>query len=254
MTKKYVLLKVSLKPWNAHLWKSFRFLARHVPQMASCSDKSHEQKKGTWYVSMCSTVDSYFEKGHASMRISSSAHNGMANMSEQVATQAPPVTLSEGSLFMLALVRLFVGLLWFQQLFWKLPPSFAGLHRYIVEEGQYTFLPGYAFVIQHLFLPNFLLLGAFTWTAELVVALCLLFGIFSRFGALLATLLSLQLYVGLAYAPGEWYWTYGMLVLLGIVLLAVPAGRRLGLDQLLVPRFLSSTTNSRLIAILKWLV
>ena len=128
MTKKYVLLKVSLKPWNAHLWKSFRFLARHVPQMASCSDKSHEQKKGTWYVSMCSTVDSYFEKGHASMRISSSAHNGMANMSEQVATQAPPVTLSEGSLFMLALVRLFVGLLWFEQLFWKLSPSFAGLH------------------------------------------------------------------------------------------------------------------------------
>lgn len=145
---------------------------------------------------------------------------------------------------MLALVRLFVGLLWFQQLFWKMPPGFTGLHRYVVEEGQYTFLPGYSFIIQHILLPNFLLLGAFTWIAELVVALCLLFGIFSRFGALLATLLALQLYVGLAYAPGEWYWTYGMLVLLGVTLAAVPAGRRLGVDQWLAPRLAQASCSS----------
>lgn len=188
------------------------------------------------------------------MRISPSAHSGMANMPEQVATQAPPVTLSEGSLFMLALVRLFVGLLWFQQLFWKLPPSFAGLHRYVMKEGQYTFLPGYAFIIQHIFLPNFLLLGAFTWTAELVVALSLLFGLFSRFGALLATLLALQLYVGLAYAPGEWYWTYGMLILLGLVLAAIPAGRRLGIDQWLAPRLERAGETSRFARVMRWFV
>jgi thiosulfate dehydrogenase [quinone] large subunit len=220
----------------------------------SWDGKSHEQKKGTWYVSMCSIVYSYFEKGHASMRISPSAHSGMTNMPEQVATQAPPVTLSEGSLFMLALVRLFVGLLWFQQLFWKLPPSFAGLHRYVMKEGQYTFLPGYAFIIQHIFLPNFLLLGAFTWTAELVVALSLLFGLFSRFGALLATLLALQLYVGLAYAPGEWYWTYGMLILLGLVLAAIPAGRRLGIDQWLAPHLERAGETSRLARVMRWFV
>jgi thiosulfate dehydrogenase [quinone] large subunit len=178
----------------------------------------------------------------------------MTNMPEQVATQAPPVTLSEGSLFMLALVRLFVGLLWFQQLFWKLPPSFAGLHRYVMKEGQYTFLPGYAFIIQHIFLPNFLLLGAFTWTAELVVALSLLFGLFSRFGALLATLLALQLYVGLAYAPGEWYWTYGMLILLGLVLAAIPAGRRLGIDQWLAPHLERAGETSRLARVMRWFV
>ncbi len=188
------------------------------------------------------------------MRIASSAHSGMANMPEQAATQATSVTLSEGSLFVLAVVRLFVGLLWFQQLFWKLPPSFGGLHRYVVEEGQYTFLPAYAFVIQHLLLPNFFLLGTFTWMAELVVALCLLFGIFSRFGALLATLLSLQLYVGLAYAPGEWYWTYGMLVLLGITLAAIPAGRRLGVDQWLAPRLAQASENSRIARVVRWFV
>jgi thiosulfate dehydrogenase [quinone] large subunit len=163
-----------------------------------------------------------------------------------------PVTLSERSLLLLALVRIFVGLLWFQQLFWKLPPDFAGLHRYIVEEGKYTFLPGYAFVIQHVFLPNFRLLGAFTWTAELVVALCLLYGLFTRFGAILATVLAIQLYIGLAYAPGEWYWTYGMLVLLGLALVALPAGRRLGADQWLVLRL--ETQTSRVARVLRWFI
>src|SRR5574340_946262 len=150
------------------------------------------------------------------MRVSSSMQGAyVKNPTAGTAAVASPVILGEGSLLALAVARLLVGLLWFQQLFWKLPPDFTGLHRYVVREGLYTFLPGYSYVIQHIFLPNFLLLGAFTWTAELLVALCLLFGVFARFGGLLSTLLALQLYVGLAYAPGEWYWTYGMLVLLG---------------------------------------
>ena len=88
----------------------------------------------------------------------------------------------------------------------------------------------------------------------LAPALCLLFGIFSRFGALLATLLSLQLYVGLAYAPGEWYWTYGMLVLLGITLAAIPAGRRLGVDQWLAPRLARASESSRVARVVRWFV
>jgi len=140
-----------------------------------------------------------------------------------------PVTLSERSLLLLALVRIFVGLLWFQQLFWKLPPDFAGLHRSIVEEGKYTFLLGYAFVIQHVFLPNFRLLGA-----------------------ILATVLAIQLDIGLAYAPGEWYWTYGMLVLLGLALAALPAGRRLGVDQWLALRL--ETQTSRVARVLRWFI
>src|SRR5690242_10052414 len=98
------------------------------------------------------------------MQISSSPRDaGTERDAVATSTAFAPVTLSESSLVVLALVRLFAGLLWFQQLFWKLPPDFAGLHRYVVTEGQYTFLPAYAYIIQHIFLPNFLLLGAFTW-------------------------------------------------------------------------------------------
>ncbi len=190
------------------------------------------------------------------MRLSSSTMDSNASRlgdgQEQIRPE--PVVLGERGLIGLALVRLFVGLLWFQQLFWKLPPDFAGLHKYVLNEEKYTILPGYAFVIQHLFLPNFLLLGAFTWLAELVVALCLLFGIFSRFGALLAILLAAQLYVGLAYAPGEWYWTYGMLVLLGVALTLVPTGRRLGADQWLLPRLQTAAPTNRVARLVLWFV
>jgi len=163
-----------------------------------------------------------------------------------------PITLSERSLLVLALVRIFVGYLWFQQLFWKLPPDFAGLHRYVVREGLYTFVPGYSWIIQHIFLPNFLFLGAGTWVAEFLVGISLMLGVFSRFGALLATLLAIQLYVGLAVAPGEWYWTYGMLVLLGVALAAIPAGRRLGIDQWLAPRLRAAASANGFARLLSW--
>ena len=163
-----------------------------------------------------------------------------------------PITLSERSLLVLALVRIFVGYLWFQQLFWKLPPDFAGLHRYVVREGLYTFVPGYSWIIQHIFLPNFLFLGAGTWVAEFLVGISLMLGVFSRFGAVLATLLAVQLYVGLAVAPGEWYWTYGMLVLLGVALAAIPAGRRLGIDQWLAPRLRAAASANGFARLLSW--
>ncbi len=186
----------------------------------------------------------------------SAPRQGRSNafVQEVLTTSTPSVTLGEGSLLVLAIVRVFLGYLWFQQLFWKLPPSFAGLRSYVVREGQYTFVPGYSFIIQHVFLPNFVLLGAGTWTAEFLVAMSLLFGVFSRLGALLSLALALQLYVGLAVAPGEWYWTYGMLIMLAIVFVAIPAGRRLGFDQLLAPRLYATTNETRLVRLLRWFV
>ncbi len=164
-----------------------------------------------------------------------------------------PVTLSEPSLTGLALIRIFVGSLWFQQLSWKMPPTFQGAHIYLVKEAMYTILPGYSYIVQHVFLPNFVPLLATVWAAELIVALSLIFGIFTRFGALLSVLLAVQLYIGLAFAPGEWYWTYGMLILLGLIMAAIPTGRRLGFDQFLAPRLQAVANRSRIARVLSWL-
>ncbi|HEV2661918.1 MAG TPA: TQO small subunit DoxD [Ktedonobacteraceae bacterium] len=188
------------------------------------------------------------------MHLSSSRSDTPTIAQEIPSAIQPPVVLSERSLILLVLVRVFVGLLWFQQLAWKMPPTFGGLRRYVESEAQHTFLPGYSFILNNVFLAHFSLLGAGVWTAELLVGITLLFGLFTRFGALLALLLSVQLYVGLAYAPGEWYWTYGMLVLLALALVAVPAGRRLGIDQLLAPRLQHAARTSRLARLAFWFV
>jgi uncharacterized membrane protein YphA (DoxX/SURF4 family) len=145
--------------------------------------------------------------------------SGSANDRKRVAvtgakersTTTTPITLSERSITGLALIRMFVGYLWFQQLFWKMPPDFRGLYPYIIRESQHTIIPGYGYMLQHTFLTGcsslsapagytaFVPLAACVWTAELLVSISLMFGLFTRFGAILATILSLQLYVGLTY-------------------------------------------------------
>lgn len=187
---------------------------------------------------------------------SANAQDSSAGFGSVSSDQAPasPVTLSERSLVTLALVRLFFGFLWFQQLSWKMPPDFGGLRADVRREVQHTILPGYSTIIQNVFLTHFSILGACVWAAEFLVAVLLLFGLFTRLGALLALVLSIQLYVGIAYAPGEWYWGYGMLLMLSFVLLAVPAGRRLGFDQALWPRLSQAAKTSRLARLLLWLV
>jgi thiosulfate dehydrogenase [quinone] large subunit len=201
------------------------------------------------------------------MSISSSAGDRKriaVTEAKERSTTTPPITLSERSMTGLALIRMFVGYLWFQQLFWKMPPDFRGLYPYIIRESQHTIIPGYGYILQHTFLAGctslsapagctaFVPLAAGVWTAELLVSISLLFGLFTRFGAMLATILSLQLYVGLAYS--EWIWTYGMLVLLALVLVAVPAGRRLGADQWLAPRLQTAGQHHRIARIAGWLV
>ncbi len=200
------------------------------------------------------------------MHISLSARKQkqVATTASEESALAPPITLSERSSIGLALLRILVGYLWFQQLFWKLPPTFAGLYGYVVRESQHAILPGYGALLQHTFLAGcsslstpvgctaFVPLAACVWTAELLVSISLLFGLFTRFGALLATVLSVQLYVGLAYT--EWIWTYGMLVLLALVLVAVPAGRRLGVDLWLAPRLQAAGQHHRFARIASWFV
>jgi hypothetical protein len=199
------------------------------------------------------------------MSISSSANDrkrAAATRAKANSDTTLPITLSERSINGLALIRIFVGYLWFQQLFWKMPPTFAGLYPYIVRESQHTIVPGYGYVLQQTFLSGctslhsatgctlFVPLAAGVWTAELIVATSLMFGVFTRFGAILSVILAAQLYIGLSYV--DWYWTYGMLVLLGLTLTAIPAGRRLGFDQWLAPRLDTAASNNRFARFVSW--
>src|SRR5436853_6991819 len=76
----------------------------------------------------------------------------VATRAKAGSTVLAPVILSERSITGFAFIRIFVGYLWFQQLFWKMPPAFTGLYSYIIRESQHTIIPVYDYILQHTFL------------------------------------------------------------------------------------------------------
>jgi len=64
-------------------------------------------------------------------------------------------TVSESGFTILALVRIFFGLLWIEQLVWKMPPTYGGLRAFVEREAQAALIPGYSFIVKNVFLANF---------------------------------------------------------------------------------------------------
>jgi uncharacterized membrane protein YphA (DoxX/SURF4 family) len=139
----------------------------------------------------------------------------------------------------LAVLRLVTGYLWYTQLGWKVPWTTSGyneLQKYVLKEAHYAIIPVYRVFIEQAILPNYTLIAYLTYFTEAFIALSLIFGILTRLGSLVGTLWAVQLYLGLSAAPGEWYWTYGMLVMVNVTLFFTDAGRFGGVDQWLRPR------------------
>ena len=158
----------------------------------------------------------------------------------------------------LAIVRILTGYLWYTQLSWKVPWTTAGanaLHGYVVTEGKYAGFAPYRSVITQVILPHFTLVSYITYFTEAALAISLILGLFTRLGGFLGMLWAAQLYVGLAIAPGEWYWTYGMLVLINAVTWIAATGRWWGVDQWLRPRLahMSNQGTPRNMRIARWL-
>ncbi len=144
----------------------------------------------------------------------------------------------------LALARIVIGVLWFTQVLWKLPPDFGcgpdqskGLCDWIAREIQSPLLPPYAAFLQNIVLPGLGIFGWMTFLLEASIAISLIFGLLSRLGGLLGTLQSLNLLIGLWAVPGEWYWSYIMLTLFCALFMLMAPGRIFGLDAKLRPRF-----------------
>jgi uncharacterized membrane protein YphA (DoxX/SURF4 family) len=158
----------------------------------------------------------------------------------------------------LAVIRIFTGYLWYTQLSWKTPWTAAGmksLHGYIVKESQYAGFVPYRSFISGVILPHFTFVAYLTYFIEAALAVSLIVGLFTRLGGLLGALWATQLYLGLATAPGEWYWTYGMLVLINAVAWVAATGRWWGIDQGLRP-FLQAQAKepSRGQQVAQWLI
>ena len=134
------------------------------------------------------------------------------------------------ALFPLALsgTRTLIGLMWLLSLRWKLPPTFApvkgrGLMDWMELQVAHPTISLYADFVANIVLPNFFLFAWLTFLIELAIGLSLTSGTFTRLGALLGLAWSFNLAIGLLEVPGEWPWSYLMLIMWhGLFLVSTP--------------------------------
>jgi thiosulfate dehydrogenase (quinone) large subunit len=160
------------------------------------------------------------------------------------------VWASTGTPYVLAVLRIFYGILWLQQAQWKVPPDFGltnkdGLFYWTNEMVTHSFFPPHRFFIESVVLPNFLLFAWLTLFAEVFIGLSHLLGVVTRLGALAALAMSLNLLIGLARHPAEWPWSYLMLLGYALVFVSTHSGRILGLDGWLSRRLTEPTLAHR---------
>lgn len=146
-------------------------------------------------------------------------------------------------------LRVLVGLLWFSQLGWKAPPKFGcvdglpvlaqgqqGLCDWMGREAANPAFGPYGDFVRNIVAPNFGLFAWLTFFTEAALAIMLFFGLFTRLGGLVGTGWSLNLLIGLAGVPNEWYWTYIFLTQLNFLFFLLGARYQYSLDALLLGR------------------
>jgi hypothetical protein len=154
------------------------------------------------------------------------------------------------------LARLLVGGMWYQQMLWKMPPTFTdnpdgsgGLRYWMGEMATYAAFKPHAALVNDLILPHFSAFALQVWAGETFVAVSLMLGLFTRLGGLLGTLMAVNLWLGLYNRPNEWPWTYVFLILLNGFFLFLRAGRALGIDTLIASNATSQGIGKRLISL-----
>ncbi len=134
------------------------------------------------------------------------------------------------------LLRLAVGLMWWQGSLWKIPPDYGALVYWMKQIVDHAVIPLHGALVRDLVLPNIAVFGPAVYAVEAFIAVSLMLGFLTRLGALLGALMALNLWFGLYSAPGEWPWTYGFLIVIQCLFALDPPGRSLGLDALMTGR------------------
>ncbi|MGH7211349.1 MAG: hypothetical protein ACREF1_07810 [Acetobacteraceae bacterium] len=137
------------------------------------------------------------------------------------------------------LVRLLVGIMWWQQSLWKIPPNEDGLIYWMKQEVAHAAIGLQSDFVGNVVLPHITIFGPVVYAIEACIGASLMLGLFTRGFALLGLAMAANLWLGLYSAPGEWPWTYMFLVILMGLFVVEPPGRGLGIDALLRGRLRS---------------
>ena len=131
------------------------------------------------------------------------------------------------------LMRVIVGIMWWQQSLWKIPPHWDwGLIHWMEVMVEHASTQLQSTLVRDLVLPNIAVFGPLVYAIEVIIAVSLILGVVTRVGAALGASMAINLWLGLYNAPNEWPWTYMFLVVLQLIFLINPPGRSLGIDAL----------------------
>jgi thiosulfate dehydrogenase [quinone] large subunit len=144
----------------------------------------------------------------------------------------------------MGVARLLIGGLWWQQTLWKLPPTYTdspdgvsgGLHYWVGEMVQHSAFGIQSWLVEKVIQPHFYFFAPQVYLTEVIIAISLLLGAFTRLGGVLGALMALNLWLGLYRAPDEWPWAYFFLLMLQTTFVVLHAGRSLGFDAILARR------------------
>lgn len=129
------------------------------------------------------------------------------------------------------LVRVLIGIMWFQGMLWKLPlPVSDGLQYWTEQESTNAAFAFHRAFMKDVVLPHMTIFGPVVFLAELVFAGSMMLGLAVRLVSVLGIAYTLQLWLGLYGNSSEWPWTYMFLALLMFLFALQGAGRSLGLD------------------------
>ena len=108
----------------------------------------------------------------------------------------------------------------------------------------------FAWLMSHLVLPHFI---AFAWATlffESMLGVLLLAGLLTRLVAVLALGQVAAISLSVLNTPNEWPWSYFLMALAHLIVLAVGAGRVGGLDGLLRPQWRRSQGKLAALAVM----
>jgi uncharacterized membrane protein YphA (DoxX/SURF4 family) len=147
------------------------------------------------------------------------------------------------------IVRGVVGLMWWQQSLWKVPPDFDSLRHWVDEMIKNAAFPIQAQILQSVVLPNFTAFGYLIYSLEVLIGISLIIGLFVRATSTIGALMIFNIYLGLYRSDSEWPWTYAFLVLLMVLFAVERYGRSLGADALIATRIQGAKGLTR---VLNW--
>jgi thiosulfate dehydrogenase (quinone) large subunit len=147
---------------------------------------------------------------------------------------------------LVAVARIGIAFLWIQNVGWKSPENDFGrqtggeLYGYVKDGVDHPVFSPYASLLNHVVLPHFLFFGWWTLLIESAVGAFLLVGLATRLFALIGFGHVIAMTLSVLNTPGEWHWSYYLMMIGQLFVFATCAGRVAGVDGALRERWKAS--------------